>query len=204
MYQLPAVEIPWWNTQTRQMEITRIPATTLTTMGSVSSQGSTPVQSSPTTAPVATQLQSDDSIAQNSIWFWLSIIFGLCWLITLLLWYVSRQKNVPEESSQAQTNNFTIKTLQQACRNNDPVAAKDALLHWGQQQWQLSSLGEIAGRCESELQQSILALNKTLYSQQATEWQGDQLLQSFKNQSSQAAFDNDKVHQQHLQPLYKA
>jgi hypothetical protein len=202
VYNLPAIEISWWNTTTQQMQVAKIPATILTAVGNSGAPISTPVQSTPETVPASTEVQNNQAPSTvNNIWFWLSIILGLGWLTTLGVWYVSKNKTAALAIDKESVYNFNSKALQQACREHNPTAAKDELVKWGRQQWQLSSLGKIATRCDPELQTEILNLNQVLYSQQQSGWQGDKLLFAFKNQIRKPRSKNDK--QQILQPLYK-
>ena len=78
-YQLPAIEIPWFNTQTGAVETATIPAVTLTAIAKntatipnqtmVSPQVEVPVfQSPPLDAPIAE--------ADNDYWQWIALLFG--------------------------------------------------------------------------------------------------------------------------------
>lgn len=204
IYQLPAIVIPWWNTHTQQMEFAKIAPTKLTAIGNANALDSVPSQSNKTTpATIPSTLNSKLTI-QNNLWIWLAIIFGLGWLITLGLgwWHLQDKKTKTAESAPKKSKHFTINALKQACRKHDSVAVKNLLLLWGQEQWQLSSLGEIACQCTLELQIQILDLNTFLYSKNNIKWRGDQLLQAFINNKPQHS-PNKKTKQSPLQSLYK-
>jgi len=87
-YPLPAIEIPWFNTQTQKLEIAKIPEETLTT-------AAVATQPEPAPAPTFTPLETTktDSVAiadsyQNTpIWLWVSIFLALGWLITLIVFF---------------------------------------------------------------------------------------------------------------------
>lgn len=60
------------------------------------------------------------------------------------------------------------------------MAAKNALLAWGREQYGETSLGAIAGHCEARLRDEILHLNQMLYGKEASgPWQGKPLYQAF-------------------------
>jgi hypothetical protein len=68
-------------------------------------------------------------------WFWLSLILGVLWLMTLIAWYVSRrgrgqspparQDEEPRASAAEARRRF-----QEACRRNDARAARANLREW--------------------------------------------------------------------------
>ena len=94
-----------------------------------------------------------------------------------------------------------IKNLKNACTNNDAVAAKDALLEWGRQKFNVSNLGALAVFCDARLRDEILHLNHALYGKEIGEWQGKKLFQAFTENKAREkiAATEDKS----LEPLYR-
>jgi hypothetical protein len=184
------------------MQFAKIPATTLTAVGVAVSQPATPAQDNPTPEQVSIKISSNSTNILSNLWFWLALFFGTAWLITLVLWYLSKKQIQNTEPTLLSPARFDDRVLKQACRDHDSIAAKNELVLWGRQQWQLSNLGKIAQQCDPELQAAILALNNALYSQQASPWQGEQLLSAFNNQTRKTvAQENQQA--QVLLPLYK-
>ncbi len=104
---LPALEIPWWNTETERMEIGRLPATQLEVLpaanGSAGTSLSPPVLVPPPADPVATptaaparQSSADPAPPaappwRGNLWFWLSLAGFAGWAVTAGAWWRSRK-----------------------------------------------------------------------------------------------------------------
>ena len=137
------------------------------------------------------------------LWFWWAIFFASAWLITLV-YFLVRKNRKPEIKGQAFTEQSAaaVKNLKQACVKNDPVMAKDALLQWGRDTFQLSSLAKISDACDETLQNEILALNIILYRDKSKPWQGRSLWAAFQeNKSSRKG--KASVKSEPLPPLFE-
>lgn len=202
-YQLPEIKVPWWNTQTDQMEIAIIPAKTIQ---AIALPGAS--KSNSTTQPIlegtAAQKVSDTSGEKQYAWMGLSAFLMLGWVLTTLYLLNSRQNvNTPKKNKKpAKPNDAGIKALKKACQENNAMAAKDALIRWGQQQYEVSSLGKIAPFCSKELKEEILVLNQLLYSNNSLEWSGNKLWQSF-NEHNITLAKKEKPVDDKLEPFYR-
>jgi hypothetical protein len=203
-YTLPAIEIPWFNTKSQKMEIATIPETTLTT---VAAAGTQPAPVAPAVTPVAPQKIETGPVIkgaqQINIWLWISVFLAAGWLVTVIIFLTKRtvKKPVIENNDPEINLKECIKNLKNACVNNDAVAAKDALLEWGQKKFNGSNLGAIAVFCDARLRDEILHLNHTLYGKEAGHWQGKKLFQAFTENKAR-----DKVavtEDNSLEPLYR-
>ncbi|MGZ8191466.1 MAG: BatD family protein [Methylococcaceae bacterium] len=146
-YTLPAIEIPWFNTQSQKMEIARIPETTITAMELPGTQPGTIAPDTPkaVSPPVLNQEPLSKQPAavnqpqpqENTIWLWISAFLALGWLMTVILFFTKRPAKKPViESNQTDTSlKDCIKNLKKACDHNDAIAAKNALLEWGRLQF---------------------------------------------------------------------
>ncbi len=94
-----------------------------------------------------------------------------------------------------------IKNLKNACANNDAPAAKDALIEWGRQKFNVTNLGKLAGFCDARLRDEILQLNQTLYGKNLGEWQGKKLFQAFTE--NKAREKTVTAEDKSLEPLYR-
>jgi len=208
-YSLPAIEIPWFNSQTQKMEIAKLPETTIT---AIATPGSQPAPAQPVIPPVQQPAQKVDAAApvltnvevqQNDVWMWATLFLAVGWLLTVLYFLSNRSpavKPVIDNSKHLQVED-SIKRLKKACADNNAHAAKDALLAWGKQQFNAGSLGAIAELCEARLRDEILALNQVLYGKEAGQWQGKKLFQTFtenKARTKLAGTTDDG-----LEPLYR-
>jgi len=207
-YTLPAIEIPWWNTTTQKMEVARIAEQTMTAVAVIGTNNAvTPtLKVEPeTTAPVI--MDNNPAMTTNSVdeslWFWLAIFFAGAWLATLIYFLSRNSKKTQKESNLATTEKTgnVDKTLKKACTTNEPALAKEALIEWGREQFNQSSLTKIAEQCAPALQSEILALNGILYGGENKEWQGAALLTAFKENQPITTKQTTKA--EPLPPLFK-
>ncbi|MGZ8183522.1 MAG: BatD family protein [Methylobacter sp.] len=203
-YKLPAIEIPWFNSQSQKMEIAKIPETTIT---AVEAAGIQPDIAAPV-APAVQQPQKIETTPiaqpqQQNVWLWVSVFLASGWLATLVYLLIKRpaKKPVVEKSEREIRLEDSIKSLKKACADNNAAAAKDAMLAWGRQKSGATSLGAIAELSDARLRDEILNLNQVLYGKSGEQWQGKKLFQAFvenKAREKMAATDDDK-----LEPLYR-
>jgi len=169
-YTLPAIEIPWWNTQTNEMAIAKLPTRIIKV---AQEQPLPPVNQTP--APKVTVVPQDNSY--NSYYERLNFIFAFGWIVTLIAWWrTMRGNNKPISKEKQRDKPIDLKTLKKACHNNNAQEAKDALLVWAK----AHSLGEISWHCAEPLQAEIQRLNQFLYSNSGENWQGAHLWKAFK------------------------
>ncbi len=202
-YTLPAIEIPWFNTKTQTMETARIPAITITAVAlpGVESDTQTPAAATdkPQTSAPSFFFQPD----KTNVWIWTSMFLAIGWMATLAFFLIRRPANKPV-TYQAERNSDApdiIKSLKKACADNNATAAKNAVLTWGKQLFNATSLGAIASCCDARLRDEILYLNSALYSKDPAQWQGKKLFQAFienKARSKRAAPEDNS-----LEPLYR-
>ncbi|MFQ5589231.1 MAG: BatD family protein [Nitrospiria bacterium] len=209
---LPAVEVPWWNTRTKTVEIARLPARRIQVAPAEISQ----IPAAPLPAPKTLENESPmvnaapPSAPQSApgMWPWVSLALAIAWGTTLAAWWRAHRKTrmTAPDVKQRETPPDTgpIKNqLKKSCLQNDAAAAKEALLAWGRARWpgRPLSLGEIATRVIPALSSEIKTLNAVLYSPSATSWEAGAALW--------AAFEAETAHQQKpapkpsaLAPLY--
>ena len=212
---LPAIEIPWFNTKSQALEIARIPETTINVIGAIDNQPETTKPPKLLTTPAApitkaesnTQVPVNTGVEQSNIWLWVSLFLVLGWMATVIFFLQRRPKNpMPDDKEinrlKRETNlKESAKKLKKACARNDAQAVKNALLDWGKQKFDASSLGSIADYCDARLRDEILYLNNALYSKDNTEWTGKKLMQAFtENKAREKVASNDEAA---LEPLHR-
>ena len=86
-YTLPAIEIPWWNTQDDRMEIAIVPETTITVLPAAGSlhKPNQEVQTKRLELQADEMREKTDSmsvpnVAKENIWQWVSLILAVGWL----------------------------------------------------------------------------------------------------------------------------
>ncbi|MEQ1557927.1 MAG: BatD family protein [Methyloglobulus sp.] len=197
---LPAIEIPWFNTKTQALEVARIPETTISVAGgnvSESQPDAAPTQApitppKPVSKPDAEQtLQTSTNLNEwlHNIWLWTALFFALGWLATVIYFLQKRPKHqIPESNDVNDRHEASLKeitkNLKQACGDDDAQAAKNALLEWGKQKFNVSNLGLLSGYCDARLRDEILHLNQTLYGKDNSLWTGKKLLQAFSENNA--------------------
>lgn len=195
-YTLPAIDIPWWNTRTNKIDIAHISKRDFTVLASPRSTTNQQIVTQPpennqqplTTAPVLTD--STNTIAENinpaksvsnPVWLWLSSLFFILWVITILLWWRSRRSNTQnisrtEERKQSLTS--SLKYLKIACSKNNPQEIKSSLLRWSGILFpdkEINNLSDLATVLGEPISKKILSLNAALYRSSQAEWQCEEL-----------------------------
>jgi len=205
-YTLPAIEIQWWNTRTRKMETARIAERTIiatAAIGSTQALDATPPIVSPAPATTEKKAQQGKGTLQqiNTPWFWLALFFATAWLVTLGYFLSRKAGQTEKQQAIVEKKSPVNKNLKKACSINDPIMAKDALLVWGREQFNQSSLTKVSAQCDQPLQDEIRSLNTVLYKENTQEWQGAGLWNAFQNNKTLDKEDTDLVDP--LQPLFK-
>ena len=203
-FTLPAIEVPWFNTETQTMEIARIPEKTVTAIGlaaTVIQPGNTQPIITDTSSPAT--VGTVKQVVGNQFWMWLSLFLVLGWIATIIFFLRNKQeKPVIKASDNGEMQlKESIKILKKACAKNDPLAAKNALLGWGKIKFNSTNLSTTASHCEARLRDEIYQLNQQLYSNEQQQWQGKKLFQYFTENKAR-----EKVTQSvddALEPLYK-
>ena len=168
MVTLPAIKVPWFNVKTNQVEIAELPAKTIRVkVNQSTAKPSTHVHvSSPSprlSAPPASALRP--ILKQYGLWGMLSV-FGLS---AAFFGYRNARSRVN-----------LLAAVRGACKANDPVQAREALLKWAKQSWPqavLLDLSDIAKLVNDDVfKTQLLLLSAALYASKSTSlWQGQGL-----------------------------
>ncbi|MBD9354288.1 BatD family protein [Methylomonas albis] len=207
-YTLPALDIVWFNTKTQKMETGHLPSVKLKALASAED---TQTSAQPAAADVQPE-QPNSQIAASPItvtssgdtlfWQGVSATLALGWLLTIVVFYRRPSaKGTTAKLAEVLPETAIEKTLKRACWENNPQAAKQALLKWGKAEFGAVSLGAIAAHCSAALREEILALNRLLYSGQNQDWQGQHLWQAFGE--NPVAMSTVGVANDGLEPLFK-
>ena len=216
-YILPEISLPWWNTATQTLEYAVLPERRVqVAAGAPDAAIDTPIlpapdldaqvleQAAPQTGEVPTS--PADASPGISIWQWLTCILALAWLATLV--YILKNRNgsrVESPPSQAQNVRETRKALERACRDNDPVQAKAALLQWARVRPQglpATSLGDLEKQVNETLAAEIRNLSRRLYARATEPWRGEPLWQAFLQEERSTAIGTPPEPGK-LEPLFR-
>ena len=212
-YTLPALELPWFNVKTQQKEIAKIPAVTIIAVGAEkateSNSAPTEIGDKPAVSYASKQNSRYSLLTDNYFWQGLAGFFALGWLLTVIFW-VKRKSAFATTAKSLSPNAHPINdkdnitTLRKACANNNAKAAKQALLAWGKDKYNATTLGALAEFCDARLGNEIFNLNRFLYGQQDEEWEGKKLFKAFsENQEIEKTKRPSPDNEDKLEPLHR-
>lgn len=166
---LPAIQIPWWNSQTNQLQTAELPARTLHIKANPASSVPEPMIS---TAP-------EPQAVATSPWQWnyLSYLLLSGWLISMVLLWLYKKPASPKAppAKSEHTAPFANKELQQACQQGNANLAHQLLLSWATTYFKqpVRSLGQLTLLINNAaLNTEIRALEQHLYRSPEATWQG--------------------------------
>jgi hypothetical protein len=223
---LPALDIPWWNTEQKRIEHARLPERKITVQAvapataaqhvaragdKLQPKTSTPITTPPIAAPpITTDVHANSSAGgqeQPVFWIVVSTIFAMGWAGTAMVWWLNqRNKNRGKVTQTSKSKlKLAVKRINQGCMRNDPYESKDALLLWAAIRWSanpptnLDTIGLLTG---GALQAEIKKLNQALYGHHTETWNGRELWQAYRDYSiaSRASPASTEVG---LEPLYR-
>ncbi len=148
------------------------------------------------------------SITKN-IWFWISIVLFILWMITLALFFVaySNNKKIAKKTSSDSLNksnknsshnkhhNNYLQSVYDACLDNNAHKASQALIQWAKHYFKqptLSGLSAIIQLINDEqLSNAINNLESSQYSQDKQSWDGKALISALTH-----CVEQNKTHEQ--------
>lgn len=171
--EIPAIEIVWWNTETDQIESTKLPSKRLQVgEQQLTNQAETAAQTSK--QPATTRSGSADNSQETSIklltniWFWLAIIFAALWVLTLVLYLIKARKN-PKKliKNQQLTNQETLLTSFEIAENSTDLEFYNSINNYLKNQLEIDNFQQVKP-INQELFDDLIKLEKQLFSQQKT------------------------------------
>lgn len=189
---LPAVHLSWWDTTANIQRDATLPERTLDILPSVSDNGSATVSlaAPPPSIRFPNTVQANPPVragqaAPVSIWLWVSLGLGVLCLCILLAWFVRPRRTPDIEPGKAENDaaasavstKAAFKAFHQACRDNDPQAARKYLLDWACTIWPAhppSGLNALSHLLDDEkLAEPLRHLERACYTDGT--WRGESL-----------------------------
>jgi hypothetical protein len=225
-YQLPAVELKWWNSKTDQEETARIASRLLKVTGAVqplpNGAGSNPVMATPNLveqdmpepaaglAPSVSPVQVPERVSINTWLMLSSAVFLVLWLLTLVLLLRNRKKPavvfLPENNPESVPDmGKAWRHLNQAVQSGDALAVRGALLELAPGLWPEQtprSLEAMAERVEQPLSTELLNLSRYLYAGSNTDWDGKQIETGMRRVAKNGIWQKKNARKSALKPLY--
>ncbi|MFN3770281.1 MAG: BatD family protein [Ectopseudomonas guguanensis] len=171
-FDLPPLEVLWWNTQTDTLERTTLSARTLQVAENPQLQN----DEQPNTPMVTTQV-----IEGPELWPWqlACAVLGLTTLLGFGLWWHARRQPAIQRAAQSGPSPRTLlDDIKRACQAGDAQATRHALDAWARQQPE--TLADMAARYVP-LSDALDGLNGALYSETGQHWQGEDLWKAIRN-----------------------
>lgn len=206
---LPAISLTWWNITTGKQEIATLPAWQIDVLPPL--EGEThqstigaPELSTETKDNAETINQPDESNI-NGLYLVVSAALALFILFAVysLLKHKAFTQKLLSNRERADRESVILENLQRACANNQPAAAKTALLELAAETWpnqHAIGLNTIATQFK-EGERELAALDQALYASEKQPWNGAELWRVFHN-GLVIKKGHTRKKQQPLEPLY--
>ena len=183
-YQIPAMRIAWWDTDTDQLQYAVVPAREITV--AAAAPASTGVQDTTPSTPIAVGSESVSPAApatqgSTRVWQIVSAVSIAGWLLTLVyLWLKAPRRARAEPDVVYDTSEKdSFRALLAACSRGDAANARAAFLHWVAAYYpNLSpvSADTAAKRFnDRQLSAELERLDRHLYSPGTAQWRGEGL-----------------------------
>ena len=211
---LPGISVSWWDVSRDELRTAVIPSKIINVLPVPGSQP----QNTALETPVPQKNKTETAVLQGPVraeetfpWKNAAIGFALLWGLTMLLWFVNRNKKIAstikkeENFIQDQQNTIreTTKNVEKAFRSGDPGTVQTALLKWGNSVWvndPPQGLEQIVERMP-ELKNGINALNSVLYGKHQNGNSLEELHTDFRRISLSDKKSNNNKYTQ-LKPMY--
>ncbi len=204
-FELPAIEVRWWDVERDRQAIATLPPRRLVVTGAAPTLPVTPpittVPSLPAPGPLMTDAGSGaasqaEQPATAAGWPVTVALLAAGWLITLFLWWRQQRRSMCEKTATAAQKSArerprkALAAVKRAATGDDPQATRVALLEWAASQWPddppLHLLAIIArlrleGVADEQidsLHQLLSNLDRSLYHAPVADWQGAPLWQA--------------------------
>ncbi|MDP3704421.1 MAG: BatD family protein [Legionellaceae bacterium] len=193
---LPAIRIPWYNTNTKQSEIASLPARTLNVTPKPGSAVRVTTPKQPNVSHTARPKISKVAYSK-AIWIGIPVLF--LFILVWLRWRRFRSKATPTQGP----NHSPQSELHDACKSNDPGRVRIALIVWAQNQWpnqSILNLNDIPVHNEA-FQKQLKELSSVLYGPPGkTQWKGHDLWLNIASSKTEAL--KQKKKKTKLPPIY--
>lgn len=206
-YELPAIEVPWWDTGSDTLRVARLPARRLRVLPGAAARDAADARApEPAAAPPVAPS------AGLGPWPWIAAGCALGWLLSGLGWWRSRARSAGDPRrlhAPRPTARADLKALLAACKADDARLARRELQTWVRglrgQGRAPTLLAWAEGTGSDALREAVQDLETALYrGAQASAWQGGALAEALRalgttsGDSRQGARREDPA----LPPLY--
>lgn len=184
-FTLPAIRIPWWNTETDRPEVAELTARRVKVQAAAPAPARPQDDPAPAGQAEAAPGAAESGLATGAHWPLISAALFILWLGTLGLWWRGRRAASGTMAAKPPKPPGPA-SIKRACMKNDAAGARDALLFWAGAKWPdkaIKNLAALGARGDAEFQGKISALNRHLYGQRGAQWDGPAFYRVFAAQS---------------------
>ncbi len=202
---LPALHVRWWDTAHDLSQQVAVPERTIVVLPSEAA----PAGEARETTRASGAASSEGSFSRGDLWLWVSLALGLAWIATLGGWYASAQRRRPRPSPPAAVTapsagaSHARAAFLEACRENDPRAARRYLLAWVEAERPASPPGGLNGLArqlgDPDVERLLRELDRACYAGGA--WRGEALARALSALPASVRRSGDRKSQ--LAPLYR-
>ena len=185
---LPAVEVPWWDTQSDQARVARLPERTVQVIANPGAPSEPAMVSPMLSVPAGPDSSPPGSSMPDAPSSWMDSVarsVGLVpWLAAVAIWFAFRLRERMTSFRQRLREWAAVK---RACRVDDAPAAEKALVSWAGSRWAGSKpldVADVARRLgDPDLEAAVTALCAQRYGrgdEAAEPWRGAALWAAFR------------------------
>lgn len=182
---LPELTVHWWDTVNDRQRTSVLPSRVI----QVQASGVTPLPQPGLAPELAGTARNWGGVNGSLYWRWLTFLFALLWLVTLVFAWRGRARNERQESGrqavQDETESPLLKNLKQACIPGDTGPARRALGAWLVQFGPANASGSLldfaANLEDQSLRANVYALDADGFRPDSNgSWNGKQFWQQFQ------------------------
>lgn len=217
-YELPEVELAWWNVVADRMETARLPARTLEVIAEAPATRKPEVIDVPTDT-VPAEEEPEEASGSGSKFFDSVVLWSALLLVAAAaLWHLFRRKtsspgSVASSSSPAEVHvkeevmdeETVWHQFELACQAGDAAEVRDGILMVGSVLWEGQppvSLDDVARRVGPDLAHALNNLNRQLYSQEKTAWDAGVIRSGLQELWEQTTAKKPEKKAPELRPLH--
>jgi hypothetical protein len=184
---LPALEVPWWNTETSEWQVASLPERSITILPSGEAPPPAPETESTEQADVT---GGEPQIAMpDGFWRRVSELLAAVWLVTVLAWWWTSRPARSEPRQPApvplhKRQSRLLKTARKAARDGDAAGVKHALLEWAALEWPDDgprSIGSLSQRVSDDLAGELNKFSKLSYGPNPGAFDGEALAAAIRS-----------------------
>ncbi|SHK39402.1 Oxygen tolerance [Marinobacter antarcticus] len=196
---LPAIRIPWWDTESNSEKVAVIPAQTLNVISSgnensAAMPAAAPADKQATPQETGSKENSANATVNSSFWQWVSLVLAGIWVLTMLAWWRTRrmesQAPISIDSAEIRNEKAVFEQLLAAAKEAS-TSTPGLFVSWANIRWpghSFHSAGDVFGVFpEADLEVELNRLQAHLFSREHTgdeenseKWSGRALVDALR------------------------